>query len=442
MIKGYLRDIFWGITGTASQKEYAEVKAYRSPQEYLRKLLLHAYQRVPYYHDVFQELGLVRHNSDEEAVDFTRFNEIPVLNKKIIRQQGRRLLSSDYTKRKWYYNSSGGSTGEPVRFVQDNVYRKWGNAAFLYWYRNFLDIDEPAVRKVLLWGSEQDIFKGGMGWEARIVNWLTNMVFLNSFWMSAEDMDRYIETINSYHPELIRGYAGSLYEISKHAEKTGKKIHPPKAVVSTAERLTGEIREKVEKVFGARVFDFYGSRETNNIAGECKEGLLHIMSFHNLVEILDDQNRPVAEGTEGKVIVTSLHNYSMPFIRYEIGDMAVASPEKCACGSPLPTLKKITGRITDYFIRQDGSLIHGEYFTHLFYLKDWVKAFQVVQEDYQLIKIMVALKENVIELEKRDIEDKVKLVLGQDCRINWEFVPEIPRTAQGKYLFARSLIKR
>src|SRR5690606_23979101 len=125
------------------------------------------------------------------------------------------------------------------------------------------------------------------------------------------------------------------------------------------------MRERIEKTFGIKLHDFYGSRETDNIAGECKEGLLHILSFRNFVEVLDENNQPVAEGKEGRILVTALHNYSMPFIRFEIGDLGIFGPKVCNCGSILPTLSKVTGRITDHFYLKNGSSIPAEFFIHL-----------------------------------------------------------------------------
>jgi phenylacetate-CoA ligase len=426
-------------------KELSEIENVKSEkdllmfeEEYLKALLLHAYHNVKYYNVILNEVGII----ENDEVDLRKFDNIPILTKSIIRQYGEKLVSNDYMTRKWYYNASGGSTGEPVKFIQDDVYSRWAAATFYYYYKHMLGIEEPIVRKVILWGSERDIFQGGLGWKVRLSNWLSNTVFLNSFRMTEDDMGRYLTIINSYKPDLIRGYAGSLYELCRYAKKRGIKMHTPKAVVSTAETLMDKMREEIEDAFGTKVYDFYGSRETNNLAGECKEGLLHIFVFHNYIEVLDSYDRPVKEGEEGRIIVTNLHNYSMPFIRYEIGDMAILGPKKCKCGSLLPTLKKITGRITDHFVKKDGTVIHGEYFTHLFYFKDWVKAFQVVQEDYQKIRILVVLKNKVNEHEKKDIENKVKLVMGWDCQVVWEFVDDIPKTPQGKHLYTLSKVWR
>ena len=447
MLKNVISGLLSKRSGSDFKKQYAEIKSAVTEDKLVtfqekhgQKLLSHAYYNVPYYHSIFDEIGII--NNGE--ADLSKFVEIPILTKEIIRQHREELVSKDYTSRKWYYNSSGGSTGEPIRFIQDDVYGKWGNAAFSYWYKDILDIDEPSVKKVILWTSERDLFQGSIGWKAKIINWLTNTVFLNCFRITKQDMERYVNIINSYKPELIRGFASSLYELCQYAESKNVKIHTPRFVVSSAAMLSDEMREKIEKVFGTKVCNFYGSREANNLAGECREGLMHVLAFHNCIEVLNSLNHPVKEGEEGKVIVTNLHNYSMPFIRYDIGDMAVLGPSRCKCGNPLPTLKKISGRVSDHFIKEDQTIIHGEYFTHLFYLKDWIKAFQVIQEDYQRVRILVVLRDEgrVNESEKNEIDDKIKLVMGQDCQVLWDFVDEIPKTPQGKYLYTKSLVQR
>lgn len=446
----FLKNIIWlkNIYKSDSKNKYIKIKSVVSKnqlmsfqEKYLQKLLLHVYHNVPYYNKIFVSIGIIKN----DKFDLSKFNEIPILTKEIIRKYQKELISNDYKTRKWYYNSSGGSTGEPVRFIQDDLYDRWGNATYQFYYKDILGIDEPNAKKVILWGSERDLFQGGMGIKAKITNWLASTVFLNSFKMTNKDMDNYIKIINSYKPELIRGYTGSLFELCRYIERRNIKIYKPKILISAAETLSNDMREKIETVFGTKLYDFYGSRETNNLAGECKEGLMHVLAFHNYIEILNNDNRVVEEGEEGRVIVTNLHNYSMPFIRYEIGDMAVLGPEKCKCGNVLPTLKKITGRITDHFIKEDGTTVPAEFFIHLIGVvcnKGFIKKFQVIQEDYSIIKILVILEGEINESEKKDMEDKIKLVMGQDCKITWDFVKEIPNTKTGKYLYTKSLVWR
>jgi phenylacetate-CoA ligase len=447
-MKRLLRTAITGIRGSGFKKEYHEIKKINSKgkllefqEKYLTKLLLHTYENVPYYHSIFREIGVI----NDGTVDLSKFNQIPILTKEIMRKHHKELISKDCTTRKWYYNSSGGSTGEPTRFIQDDLYGKWGNVTFYYYYKDLLGIDEPSVKKIILWGSEKDLFEGGIGLKAKIINWLTNTIFLNSFRMTEENMKNYIKTINAYKPDLIMGYAGSLYELCRYAERKNMVIYTPKIVVSAAETLRDEMRREIETIFKTKMYDYYGSRETNNLAGECKEGLMHVLVFHNYIEVLNNHNQPVKEGEEGRVIVTNLHNYSMPFIRYEIGDMAVLGHEECGCGNVLPTLKKITGRVTDHFLLESGTTVPAEFFIHLIGVvcnRGRIKKFQVVQEDYNKLKILVVSEGTIDEHGQVNVEDKIKLVMGPDCKIVWEFVEDIPKTKSGKYLYTRSLIWR
>jgi phenylacetate-CoA ligase len=448
MIRKLILSLLSKIEGNDFGDEWNEVRKIRSEKDlsdaqekYLKALLLHAYLNVPYYHEVL-ERGNVEKNG---KVDIDQFNAIPLLTKHIIRRCRKKLISNDYGTRKWYHNSSGGSTGEPVTFVQDYLYSKWRNATLRYYYEDMIGIDESDVKKVLLWGSERDTFEGTIGLKAKLSNRLTNTVFLNSFRMTERDMERYVKTINSYRPDLIRGYAGSLHELCKFVQRKRLPIHSPKVVVSAAETLHEEMREKIERVFGTKVYNYYGTREVGPIAGECKYGLIHIFTFDNYVDIINGGSKLERENHEGEIIVTNLHNYSMPFIRYEIGDMAVLGPKKCRCGSQLPTFKKITGRVIEHFIRKDGTVIPGEFFIHLIGVvcnKGFIRKFQVVQEDYEKIRLFLVPEGAIDEHDKRDINDKLRVVMGDNCKIIWEIVDEIPKLKNGKYLCARSLVHR
>ncbi len=443
MLKNFIRYFIFRLQNEY-YKKYQALNALGNPAELqhfcdgnLQTLLLSAYDHVPYYRNIFDQIGILRNG----AIDLSKFYKIPILTKETIRNKCRDLISSDHTKRKWFYNSSGGSTGEPVRFIQDDQYLAWRNATNYYYHKRFLGMNEPAAKKIILWGSEKDIFNGTIGLKAKTYNWLTNTIFFNSFRMSESDLARFVEKANTFEPELIRGYASSLYELSRYIERNGLRVHTPRIVSSSAEMLNGIMREKIESVFQTKLYDFYGSREVSNLAGECTEGLMHVFIFWNFVEILDSNGQPVEEGETGRVVATNLFNYSMPLIRYDIGDTAVLGPKTCKCGSILPTLTKIAGRMSDHFIKEDGAIIHGEYFTHLFYAKHWVKSFKAIQEDYKRVRILTVAAGDPIDAEKIDIEEKIKLVLGQDCAVIWKFVESIPETQSGKHLYTQSLIK-
>ena len=193
--------------------------------------------------------------------------------------------------------------------------------------------------------------------------------------MTEQDLERYVNTINSTKPELIRGYASSLYELCRYVERHKVSLQSPKVIISSAESLSDTMRYSIQSTFGTKVYNFYGSREVSSLAGECENGLMHPFMFWNYLEVLDSQNQPVKEGEEGRIVVTNLFNYSMPLIRYDIGDMAILVQEIAPVGI-CPTIKTVTGRVIDYFVLRNGMTIFGGYFITLFYLKDWVAKFQ------------------------------------------------------------------
>lgn len=403
----------------------------------LYKLLTHVSKNVQYYKNL-----LTKSYTDESSF-IKKFNSIPILKKRDLKKQFQKLISKDYLSRRWYTNYSGGSTGEPTKFIQDKNYNKWVNATNRFYYNEILNIDEENVKKVILWGSQKDTFENKFSIKKNLGVWLNNIKFLNSFKMTPQDMNRYVKIINTFKPDLIRGYANSLYEFSLFIEKTKKKIYSPRVIISSAETLDTLKKKKIETIFNTKVYNFYGSRETAAIGGECEEGLIHIFSFNNLLEVLDNNDDKVKQGNEGRIIITNLHNYSMPFIRYEIGDTAILGPKRCKCGIILPTLKKLTGRIDDRFIRRDGTVVSGYFFIHLFsviYYDEKIQKFQIIQEDYEKIRILIESDAPIPQAKKSAIEDKINEEMGGGIHFIWEYVDEIKKAKSGKYIFTKSLL--
>jgi phenylacetate-CoA ligase len=315
----------------------------------LASLLDHARAAVPFYS------GTWRADPDPLA----QLSRLPVVTKSMLRRNYGRFESSDLHRREWWTNSSGGSTGEPLTLIQDRNFMNWRIASEAFYYRRFLGQEFDTTPTVVLWGSERDLFSR-LSRKARLWSWLTRTTFLNSFRTTSADMRRYVEIINRKRPVLVRGYAGSLYELARFVKAQRLRLVSPRVIYSSAETLTPAMRQVIEEVFGAPVFDFYGSREVGAIAGQCERGAMHLFVFNNWVEVVDEKNQPVGPGQQGRILVTTLHNYAMPLIRYDIGDTAVLGDAYCPCGSNLPTLSRLTGRVTDLFLTRDGTLVHGE----------------------------------------------------------------------------------
>jgi phenylacetate-CoA ligase len=191
------------------------------------------------------------------------------------------------------------------------------------------------------------------------------------------------------------------------------------------------------------VYNRYGSREVGNIGITTPNYNGMTLSKGVWIEIVDCEGRPVPNGVEGDIVVTSLINYAMPLIRYRIGDRGILDNEFGNDGTSNLVLKNVTGRTVDLFKNKEGAYIDGEYFTHLIYFKNWVKRFQVQQKNFTHIIIRFQLIDPsyaVPASEISEIESKIKLVMGQECIVEFKF-EEIVDPPSGKFRFTISDVK-
>lgn len=418
----------------------------RTHEELLGQLLHHAYAQVPYYKRVLDRLG-----GESLFQDFSPsaiLRQMPILTKTIMRNQMQELVSKDLETRKWHFNASGGSTGEPVRLIQDKTYQLWSGAVKCL-YDGWTDY-QPGMSKVILWGSERDLVVGKETIKTHVGRWLRNERWLNAFRMTEGDMRKYVQIINESRPAQILAYVEAVYELCRFIEEEGLSVHSPSAIMTSAGTLYPQMRATIEKVFRTRVFNRYGSREVGDIACECEQhGGLHISPLTHYVEILSDDGRLAAPGQTGEVIVTSLRNYAMPIIRYQIGDMAVWAEKPCSCGRAWPLLKQVAGRVMDVLVRPDGTRVVPEYFIHIIGVVlefPWLRKFQVLQEDYNFVRLLVVPSVDFeeaskhIKRERAELEAKVRLVMGNECRLQIEMVDAIPASTSGKYRYVVSKV--
>jgi phenylacetate-CoA ligase len=121
-------------------------------------------------------------------------------------------------------------------------------------------------------------------------------------------------------------------------------------VMARGATVTDAVRQQLAAVFGARVFEQYSSKEGGVMAHPCPEGGgYHVASDCLLMEIVDDAGQPVAEGVEGRVVITPFGSTAMPLIRYDQGDRAVQGGG-CTCGRGLGHIHSLAGR-TRSFLR-------------------------------------------------------------------------------------------
>lgn len=399
----------------------------------LAELVEYCYRYVPYYKSVLENAGVVKRGG---AINLDNFSRIAPLTKSIIRNSARQLLPTAYRGSGRYENTSGGSTGEPVKIYQDSRYEQWNTANKLYF--NIVLGKYPGDKEIKLWGSDRDIIKGTLTVKDRAINFLYNRRFFNCYRLDDAALERLRLLNNSFKPVGYWSYMEAALELADYIGRSGREFYPPKLIVSTIAPLTEGVRNKIERNLKCDVYNQYGSREVGAIACECteKDGL-HTFPWAHYVEVADDFGNPVGKGGQGQVLVTPLENYAMPMLRYAIGDVAVDGGCGCRCGANTFKLAQITGRTLGYFVKADDSLVHSHFIVQALFFRDWIERFQIVQPRKNHIRILVVKKQAgcVPAWDIEDITEKCRILLGPDCGVEFEYVDDIAPSQSGKYLY-------
>ncbi len=356
--------------------------------------------------------------------------KFPFLTKDIIRKNYRSLLThTAFRKRNYWWNTSGGSTGEPVRIAQNREYLYINR---FYEVKQYLELGwRPGEPVVKLWGDEREILKGYAGLRRKFVELLKGEYILNTFVMDYGKIRAYLEFINLVRPTIIVGYVSSLVEISKYILENNVKIHRPKAIISSAGTLYPQFRKTIEEAFQVPVFNKYGSREVGMIAYE------DVNSYKKFLWVTPMN---YVEEVNGELVITSLANTVMPLIRYRIGDMG-----KVEMYGDKPVLKELMGRTVEVFVTRDGKLVDGEFFTHLLYFRRGIRKFRFIQEDYDFVLVQIELEEGVgresLAETMRSVESGIKKVMGKGTKVEFEFPDRIPPLPSGKFVYTISKVR-
>lgn len=425
----------WNISGNA--KKYLDILEHSdwlSPEQIqdatavrLRRLLWHVFGRVPHYRRFFIEQSMLP--SDISGLD--DMTKLPLLGKDDVRASLHfDLFAVGANRRRLHRISTSGSTGMPfttyadwdqldIRFAttlraQQMTGWRFGDRQMRLWHQNLGMRKSEELRERL---------------NARI----SRRTFIPAFELDEDRIRDLINLIEREKPVLIDGYAESFNYLSR-AISEGSLTHSPQAVMTSAQILTKQTREDVEAKFSTKVFDKYGSREFSGIAYECDAHDGHHIQWESyIVEILKD-GKPVAPGESGEVVVTDLNNFSVPLIRYRIGDLAEAmAPAVCGCGRNSARIGSIIGRTQALVLVSGGKWLPGAFFAHFFKEYDTiVNQFQVVQGEADSFTLKIVKGSHWSQEPWQACLKHLHEYVGDDIRIDVEFVDQIPLLRTGK----------
>lgn len=401
----------------------------------LQSLLHHAYARCPYYRARFAERSL--RPGDLRALEDLR--NLPILEKRDIQERGAELIARDWPADDLIPNQTGGSTGTPIRFHLSRD-RKCSRAAATLRHNRWAGW-EVGDRAAVLWGAPRD--RPANTLRSRLHAFLTREpTWLDTGALTEASMHQFLHTLRRTRPKILQAYAGAAVLFARWLEATGHTPYHPHAIVTSAEMLTDDDRRLLERVFACPVFNRYGCREVSVIASECPahQGL-HVMAEGLFLEI-ETPTGPAAPGETGNILVTDLLNHAMPLIRYRIGDVGSWAAGKCLCGRGLPRLDELAGRVTDFLVGSEGTLVSGVFLaTYVVAHRPSLGQVQIHQDQPGHVTYRLCPGPGYDHAaDSHYLRHATRQHLGANATADVVPVRELPRAASGKFLFSCSSV--
>lgn len=410
-----------------------EMMAYQ--EEKYRKLVEYAYLHTVYYRRVFDEIGLFKGG----VLQIEKLPEIPVLTKETLRMEQNNMHSDEMSARKPYSASTSGSTGLPLTIWYDRQYMARNRAdKFFMGMLNGRELGDPELK---MWFRDFDLYQKNGKNKDRFFNFFTNRSFLLASEISEASLRQYVDAINSAKPVQIWSNPAPIYETAKYVLSNHVQIHCPVSIILTSNPLYDEMRETMQQAFpGTYIVDQYGGTEFGVVACGIREDKnLRVFEHSARVEILNETGKLCNSGT-GDIIITGLNNYSMPLIRYRMGDVVTLLPYGSEKEGSFGSISKVMGRRLSMLRRRDGSSVTGLHLRDLF-TKPWIRTFQLIQHTYDDIEALVVLdgKPDQYKDELARLAEQMRGIM--DCECRFTFCDQIPSEKTGKYFYVRSEIE-
>jgi len=417
------RDLYYTYRGIQLYKSMLKKSCYWSKAEMeayqygkLKSLLMASHLSVPYYQQLFDEIGF---NPERDFQSLADLAKIPVLDKNFVKQNKALFLNKKYEKNALTFKTSG-STGMPLEVLvhedqwimeQGVVWRhwKWGGYNFrdpLAMVRSFVPPDENT-----LWRT----------------NRMTNFTFYSPFHLNDKNIALYLDHMIDNGTVILRGYPSSIATMADYVLRSGHAVPKIKLILTASEVLTDTDRSRIESAFKAKVSNHYGLAEQIVMMGDCEkhEGL-HNYDEYGYLELLDTDDPQIK-----RIIGTNLNNLTTPFIRYDTGDLAVLADKPCSCGKTLPTIKNIIGRKDAVIKTAEGFEIPTVNFYTMFEDFQELERWQIVQRSLTELDFNVRTP-HLSDERRAALEQAIKRRLNESMTVNINVNVDFIQKNEGK----------
>jgi phenylacetate-CoA ligase len=368
-----------------------------------------------------------------------KLSDFPITSKELYKSDEDLFISDHYSKNKLIIEKSSGSSGVQgkVYMTKKEAFNSMAHQTYLWSWAGYR-IGMP-------------IFQLGMSTNRSGLKKIKDILFRSTYKQAFNlDPNDVVKNLNfllkNKKGYFFGGYASGLFEYAKIANREELVDLKFKAIISWGDKMFYHYRELLENQFGCKVFDNYGTTEGFQIAGECEHHNLHILSPHVFVEILDENGREVKPNCWGHVVVTRLDSFSMPLIRYRLGDLAMKAElnAKCKCGRPFPMLKKVIGRDTDVIKTPSGNTLIVHFFTGILEHISEIEQFQVIQNEELTFELNYIKNESFLDFERvlKNLHDIFEKKAGEKLNVKYNEVSQIFNSPSGKPQIIVSRLKK
>ena len=347
--------------------------------------------------------------------------DAPIIDKSTVLSAGKPRNAGIFPAIKGY---SSGTTNQPL-----TVYRSFKSVLLEeYIIKSFYKkIHVPLRPRIaVIRGDRLKPGKGQHGeyWQKQF---FSKRLLMSSYHISQSTFRDYLSALQSYRPDVIMAYPSSISLLAKFAKNIGWRADWKLAAVFTSsESFSRETQQLVREVFG-NVFDHYGQAERVAALQQCLQGNYHVRQDYSRVEFIEDEHGI-------KIVGSNLHNKAMPLLRYDTHDYVkgLNSDKPCSCGNSAPYVEQILGRDDDYIILPDGSHI-GRLDVAFKGISGLIECQLEQQALDSIIVRIVPEKSQDIQVLKDSITQNLQHYLGQELKLVFEVLAEIPRTRAGKF---------
>ena len=427
----YLRYKFWindFINGSPIRTPYNEIKfiaensydkGEKIREKKLKKLLQFAQKNCKFYKDITT----------------TRLSDFPVMNKMLYKENYDMIRVDEnlipQQKGKLHIQRTSGSTGTPFAIPQDSQKRNRRIAELKYFGKIVGFKTHDALIHLRTWNNWQQKTKAQIRRE--------NIYPFDISDMSDEKMNDLYNLIKETKAKCLRGYASSFDKLCNYLIKNNKTISGIKICIAGSEALQDDVRAKVKKLLNCEIISQYANEECGILAQEqiptnSTNNVMYLNNAGYYFEILKlETDEPAKYDELGRIVVTDLHNYAFPVIRYDTGDIGqISSPNKNSNGYPI--LSKLYGRKLDICYTTSGEPFHPMAIGRILKHFDDIIQWQFIQKDETEYTLKVIMKEDIEYTQYLKTAIKyIKEVIGEDAIINKEYVKEIPVLSSGKH---------